>query len=433
MQQGRLQRGRHQRFQVAPANFRVGVFRPDHLALFGQANLPAHRAWRLGQDGLVAGATAAAYCAAPAMEQSELDLVCFGELVKQLDQHNLGAVKLPVAGENATVLVAVGVTQHDLLLAAAARYQLGNAGQGVKLAHDGRGMAQVFNRLKQRHNNQVVACLTVQRALHQPHFLLQQQHLQQVAHRLGVTDDVVAYGLPAKALARCACGFKDGQLALGMGRIGGADHAQGPRIVEQADQQRAFGSFVEAGVIGFNARDRQQLRHHLFVLVRALPQIDRGQMKTEHVNGPYQRVQPLGSERFSMMRSQRSLDGAQVGQKIFGTGIGVLRRKGMTRRIATGQLLQRGGQPGVDACQRAAGGLVLAVLAGVGGAVCQRAHLGAEIDQQRRQGQLAAQKMHLRQVVAQGDFGLTAQRVVQCFGADIRVPVAVAAYPLAHA
>ena len=41
--------------------------------------------------------------------------------------------------------------------------------------------------------------------------------------------------------------------------------------------------------------------------------------------------------------------------------------------------------------------------------------------------------MHLCQVVAQRHFGLPAQRVVQCVGAHIRVTVAVAAYPLAHA
>jgi hypothetical protein len=52
--------------------------------------------------------------------------------------------------------------------------------------------------------------------LHQAHFLLQQQHFEQVAHGFGVADDVVANGLVAKALAHHAGGFKNGQLALGV-------------------------------------------------------------------------------------------------------------------------------------------------------------------------------------------------------------------------
>lgn len=77
----------------------VGVFRGDDLALLGQADLPAHRARRLGQDGLVAGATAAtAYRAAAPVERTQANL---GQLVKQLHQRQLGAcssqllVKMP--------------------------------------------------------------------------------------------------------------------------------------------------------------------------------------------------------------------------------------------------------------------------------------------------------------------------------------------------
>jgi len=92
----------------------------------------------------------------------------------KVHQRNLGPVQLPVAGEDAAVFVAVGVAQHDVLLGAAALHQRGNAGQGVKLAHDGCGIAQVFDGLEQRHHDQVVGCMRVQRATQQPDFLLQQ-------------------------------------------------------------------------------------------------------------------------------------------------------------------------------------------------------------------------------------------------------------------
>ena len=59
-QQRGFERGGGEDLEVAPAEFRVGVFRGDHLALFGDADLALHRALRLRQDGLVVRAAAAA-------------------------------------------------------------------------------------------------------------------------------------------------------------------------------------------------------------------------------------------------------------------------------------------------------------------------------------------------------------------------------------
>ena len=81
---------------------------------------PVHRARRLRQDGLVARAAAAADRAAAAVEQAQRDAVLRARSgVEQLDQRDLGAVQLPVAGEEAAVLVAVAVAEHDVLLGAA--------------------------------------------------------------------------------------------------------------------------------------------------------------------------------------------------------------------------------------------------------------------------------------------------------------------------
>ena len=176
LQQRCFKRRRHQGFKVATADFRVGVFGADHFALLGQANLSAHRARRLRQNGLVARATATADRAAPAMEHPELDVVydarahawhnahcaaprggwpalgwpggAAGHLVKQFNQSDFSAVQLPVAGKDAAVLITVGVTQHDVLLGAAALHQLCDAGQGVVVAHDRSRVAQVFDRFK---------------------------------------------------------------------------------------------------------------------------------------------------------------------------------------------------------------------------------------------------------------------------------------------
>ena len=75
VQQGRLERRRDQRLEVAPADLGVGVLRRDHLALLGQADLAVHRARRLRQDRLVARAAAASDGAAAAVEQAQRDAV----------------------------------------------------------------------------------------------------------------------------------------------------------------------------------------------------------------------------------------------------------------------------------------------------------------------------------------------------------------------
>jgi hypothetical protein len=124
VQQGCLKCRGHQSFQIAPANFRIGVFGTNDFALLGQADLPAYRAGWLRQNGLVTWTAATSHGAAAPMEHAQLDEVgsyrrwmLLVDRVEQLRQRNLGAVQLPVAGEYAAVLVAVGVAQHDVLFA----------------------------------------------------------------------------------------------------------------------------------------------------------------------------------------------------------------------------------------------------------------------------------------------------------------------------
>ena len=156
-------------------------------------------------------------------------------------------------------------------------------------------------------------------------------------------------------------------------------------------------------------------------------------MKAKNLHGAYQRVQALGGQRAAVMALQRALNGAQVGQKIFGQGVGVLRGHGVPCGLAAAERLECGGQPRVDAGEGAAVGLVLAVLVGVGRAFGQRLHGRADLHQHGRHRQFSAQVMHFGQVVAQRHVGLAGEGVFQRLGADVGVAVAVAANPLAHA
>ena len=436
VQQRGLQRGGHQRLQVAPADLGMGVLGADDLALLGQADLPAHGARRLRQDGLVAGPAAAADRAAAAVEQPQPDAMAGLELIEQAHQRDLGAVQLPVAGEEAAVLVAVAVAEHDVLLAAAGGHHRRDAGQGVVVAHDGFGAPQVTDGLEQRHDDQLGAgrrAVGRQGAVQQAAFLHQQQHLEQVTRLLGVGDDGVAQGLRAVAAAQFTRGLEDGQFAEAVLAVVGLAHPQRPHLAQQPHQQRALGRFVQGGVVGLDPGHAQQLRHHRLMAVGALADVQRGQVKTEHLHRAPQRRQPRPDQRLRVVVAQAFGDHVQVGDEGLGVGVGVLRRHGVAQRLGAGQLVQRRGQAGVDAGQGTPIGLVLAVRAVVRRGVGQRLHGRGDGRPGLRHRQLTAQMVHFLQVKAQRHLALPRQRAPHGGRADVGVAVAVAADPVAHA
>ena len=231
LQQGRFQRSSNQGFEISTANLGIGIFGANHFTLLRQTNLATHGAGGLGQDGLVARAASTANRAAAAVKHAQLDLVLGIQHIKQFDKRDFCAVQLPVARKDAAVFVGVRVPQHDVLFGAAAFHKLCNAGQGIEVAHDGRGIAQVFNRFEQWHDDQVGRGLRVQCASHQSDFLLQQQHFQQIAHGFCVADDVVADGFVTKAFTHgLGCG-KNSQFTLGVGGVSHAVYTQGSCII----------------------------------------------------------------------------------------------------------------------------------------------------------------------------------------------------------
>ena len=127
MQQRDLQHRRDQVVEVLPAKLGIEIFAGDDLALLGDADAGLHGAGRLRQDGVVARAAAAADRPAAAVEQPQADLAA----LEDVDQRHLGLVELPARGQEAAVLVAVGIADHHLLHAAAAFQQ-------ARVVRDGR-------------------------------------------------------------------------------------------------------------------------------------------------------------------------------------------------------------------------------------------------------------------------------------------------------
>src|SRR4030095_15537944 len=91
IEQRGLEGGGNECFQVAMTDFRIGILAGDDFPLLRDADPPRDGAGRLRQYRLVARTAAAAYAAAPAMEESQADAVSG----KHLGQCTLGFVELP--------------------------------------------------------------------------------------------------------------------------------------------------------------------------------------------------------------------------------------------------------------------------------------------------------------------------------------------------
>ena len=227
-------------------------------------------------------------------------------------------------------------------------------------------LLQVFNGFKQGCHDQFCLSICVQCAVQQASFFLQHQQLEQVADTLGVADDGVSNRVHAKVVAYLPCGFKNAQLRHRVCAVAVVGNVQGSRIVQGLQQQRLSRCFVKLGVMRFYARYFQQLCHHQFVLVRALSQIDRRQMKTKHLHRAYQGTQTRHSQGLRVLCAQGIVQGAQIGEQALSVRVGLLRRKGVACRFFASQLQQRGSQSCVDKGQTSAVRLVLAMRIGVG-------------------------------------------------------------------
>ena len=172
--------------------------------------------------------------------------------------------------------------------------------------------------------------------------------------------------LTAVTLAQLPRGLEDFEFAEGECAVGGVANAQRPGVVQHAQQQVAALWFREGAVVRLHPRHPQQFGHHQLVLVRALPDVERGQVKAEDLHRAAQRPQPRLYQGLGVMGTQALGDHVEIGQQLLGGAIGVLWRHGVAQGLGAGERLQRGGQPGIDADQRAPVGLVFPVLVVVG-------------------------------------------------------------------
>ena len=87
--------------------------------------------------------------------------------------------------------------------------------------------------------------------------------------------------------------------------------------------------------------------------VRALPKIDRREMKAKHIDRPAQRREPRGDQGRAVICGKRGFDDAEVSLQRVRVAIGLAGRHRMTRGLGAGELEQGRRKPRIDADQGA--------------------------------------------------------------------------------
>jgi len=79
-------------------------------------------------------------------------------------------------------------------------------------------------------------------------------------------------------------GLEDLELFFGSFGVDDTGNAQRPWVTQESDKKSLLRWFVETGIVRRHARALEQLGERLFMPVRALPEIDSGEMKAEDID-----------------------------------------------------------------------------------------------------------------------------------------------------
>ncbi len=259
--------------------------------------------------------------------------------------------------------------------------------------------------------------------------LEQQRQFEEVGNAVGLRDDAVGQGGGAVALAQFAGGEEDGQFAPGFLGIVQVGRVKRARRGDFLDQQRDAVDLGKRLVIRAAAGAGEQFGDAAGVDFGVLAQVDRRQVEAENLHGAQQPAQAATGQRGAAVQLERIRQHLEVGAQ----GIGVVIRRGVADfvadRLDVVEGAGGGGDPGVNAGQRAAVGFVGTLRRVIGGALGEVVQFRRGGDQQVGQRQLAAEFVDFVEIVIERGRRLQAQGLAQDFGGDEGVAVAVAADP----
>ena len=179
----------------------------------------------MGQDRLIGRPTTTTDGSTAAVEEAKRHVLAAGEFLKG----DLGLMNLPVAGEEAGILVAVGVAQHQLLqrllLLPHNGEEFAVKRRLEQTLHHLRGPLEILHGFEQRHHQQGGPFVG---RVYETRFLGQQQDLQEIRCRVAHGDHV-GVADPRTELLLEALQHSEHRQRLGRrGRPAGGRRDQGP-------------------------------------------------------------------------------------------------------------------------------------------------------------------------------------------------------------
>ncbi len=397
-------------------NRQTAVAREDHFTLLGDLEGRRSRRCWPSQDRPIHRPAAPPDRAAPAVKHDQLH-TC-GRCRRR--QVLLRAIGRPRGRQVAAILVAVRITDHDLLAMTAGP---NGCSIGRALEHpreDVTAVAQLRNRLEERYDVQAAA-----RAIDQTRFTGQEQHRQGVArgarHRhhasLGATRSAQALDVVHR-LERL-----EDFTRLGRQRF--------PRHSQRLVRQQPFLEHLHALRLGHVevarcARHAEQLGHRGRVSPSVLTHLELGQRKAEGFDAPLQVQQPAVGDTAATARLEAHSDEPQICQQLVGRAVAA-----WSARIGASQAF--GDEP-----QLATVGLIVplgdALHAQLPAIQLDRLQeLWEAADEATRDAQIAAQELHVIAVAAEHCRASQAGGSPGYVGRHGGIAVAVAADPGAKA
>ncbi len=161
-------------------------------------------------------------------------------------------------------------------------------------------------------------------------------------------------------------GAQDRQLGRRLGGIRQKRTGERPRGFQLIEQQADARILGQRCVPGARARQLEQLTQRALVHVGVLAQIDGGEMETEDVDRAPQAAQPAARQHLGSIAVKRTMQNIEIGLQFVGRRISRRLSHRAARSLESVERPGRGGEPGIDAGDRPAIGLVLAVRRAVG-------------------------------------------------------------------
>ena len=313
-----LEHARGKQLHLVEAGSLIGVFVRDHLALLGDAEAAADRAGGLRRDGAPRRRAAAGDRAAAAMKEGDR----YARIGADLGQLRLGLRQFPVRGDEAAILVGIGIADHHFLHAALPMGAAADERHGERLAHDrGRG-AEIADGLEQRHDGKG-ADFGAGRIEKRPALFGEDIGAEDIVDRARHRQDEGADGVAVEHVPRRSRLREHVDQFGRFGREFGNEVRAGQRPGERPVEPGAPFAAADFGraVVAVTRRRPPQSLERRAGLGGIFAQVEAHGGEAEDLHGAPDRAHQIGGERRTVRLFERALDDAEIEDQLVGAFI----------------------------------------------------------------------------------------------------------------